>query len=175
MTRIYTKSGDKGETGLVNGDRVSKSSNRIEAIGTVDELNSFIGLSMSEVMPVIVRDALHKVQHTLFDIGGELATPDTNIIQDSKVTELEKIIDDLSSRLAVLREFILPGGYKTASQLNVARSIWRRAERNCIALGNVNPITLRYINRLSDMLFTMARYLNACEGYKDVTWKKDDS
>ena len=175
MTRIYTKSGDKGETGLVNGERISKSSSRIEAIGTVDELNSFIGLSMSEVMPVIVRDALHKVQHDLFDIGGELATPKTYTLQDSKVTYLEKVIDDLSSRLAILREFILPGGFKTASQLHVARSICRRAERNCIDLADVNPVTLRYLNRLSDMLFTMARYLNACEGYKDVTWKKDGS
>ena len=175
MTRIYTKSGDTGETGLVTGERISKSSIRIEAIGSVDELNSFIGLSMSEVMPVIVRDALHQVQHTLFDIGGEIATPNTNTIKANKVTQLEKIIDDLTSRLDVLREFILPGGYKTASQLHVARSICRRAERNCIALGNVNSITLRYLNRLSDMLFTMARYLNACEGYKDVTWKKDGS
>ena len=175
MTRIYTKSGDKGETGLVNGERISKSSSRIEALGTVDELNSFIGLSMSEVMPVIVRDALHKVQHDLFDIGGELATPKSYTLQDSKVIYLEKVIDDLSSRLAILREFILPGGFKTASQLHVARSICRRAERNCIDLEDVNPITLRYLNRLSDMLFTMARYLNACEGYKDVTWKKDDS
>lgn len=175
MTRIYTKSGDTGETGLVTGERISKSSIRIEAIGSVDELNSFIGLSMSEVMPVIVRDALHQVQHTLFDIGGEIATPNTNTIKANKVTQLEKIIDDLTSRLDVLREFILPGGYKTASQLHVARSICRRAERNCIALGNVNPVTLRYLNRLSDMLFTMARYLNACEGYKDVTWKKNDS
>ena len=175
MTRIYTKSGDTGETGLVTGERISKSSIRIEAIGSVDELNSFIGLSMSEVMPIIVRDALHQVQHTLFDIGGEIATPNTNTIKANKVTQLEKIIDDLTSRLDVLREFILPGGYKTASQLHVARSICRRAERNCIALGNVNPVTLRYLNRLSDMLFTMARYLNACEGYKDVTWKKDDS
>ena len=175
MTRIYTKSGDSGETGLVTGERISKSSIRIEAIGSVDELNSFIGLSMSEVMPVIVRDALHQVQHTLFDIGGEIATPNTNTIKANKVTQLEKIIDDLTSRLDVLREFILPGGYKTASQLHVARSICRRAERNCIALGNINPITLRYLNRLSDMLFTMARYLNACEGYKDVTWKKDGS
>jgi len=173
MTRIYTKSGDKGETGLVNGERISKSSSRIEAIGTVDELNSFIGLSMSEVMPVIVRDALHKVQHTLFDIGGELAHPGMSVIPDSKAKDLEKIIDDLSSRLDILREFILPGGYKTASQIHVARSICRRAERNCIALGNVNPYTLQYLNRLSDLLFTMARYLNACEGYKDVTWKKD--
>jgi cob(I)alamin adenosyltransferase len=175
MTRIYTKSGDKGETGLHNGERVSKSSDRIEAIGAIDELNSFIGLSMSEVMPVIVRDALHKVQHTLFDIGGELAHPGMNVILESKTKDLEKIIDDLSSRLAILREFILPGGYKTASQIHVARSICRRAERNCIALGNVNPATLKYLNRLSDLLFTMARYLNACEGYKDVTWKKDGS
>ena len=175
MTRIYTKSGDKGETGLHNGERVSKSSERIEAIGTIDELNSFIGLSMSEVMPVIVRNALHKVQHTLFDIGGELAHPGMSVIPDSKAMDLEKVIDDLSSRLAILREFILPGGYKTASQIHVARSICRRAERNCIALGNVNPATLKYLNRLSDLLFTMARYLNACEGYKDVTWKKDDS
>jgi cob(I)alamin adenosyltransferase len=175
MTRIYTKSGDKGETGLVNGDRVSKSSDRIEAIGSIDELNSFIGLSMSEIMPKIIRNALHKVQHILFDIGNELAAPNTNIIQSHKSKELELVIDDLTSRLDILREFILPGGVKTASQLHVARSICRRAERNCIALGNVNPATLQYLNRLSDMLFTMARYLNACEGYKDVTWKKDGS
>jgi cob(I)alamin adenosyltransferase len=175
MTRIYTKSGDKGETGLHNGERVSKSSDRIEAIGSIDELNSFIGLSMSSVMPVIIRDALHKVQHILFDIGGELAHPGMKIIPESKVKDLENCIDDLSSRLDILREFILPGGYKTASQLHVARSICRRAERNCIALEHVNPTTLQYLNRLSDLLFTMARYLNACEGYKDVTWKKDDS
>jgi cob(I)alamin adenosyltransferase len=175
MTRIYTKSGDKGETGLHNGERVSKSSDRIEAIGSIDELNSFIGLSMSSVMPVIIRDALHKVQHILFDIGGELAHPGMKIIPESKVKDLEHCIDDLSTRLDILREFILPGGYKTASQLHVARSICRRAERNCIALEHINPTTLQYLNRLSDLLFTMARYLNACEGYKDVVWKKDDS
>lgn len=175
MSRIYTKSGDKGETGLHNGERVSKSSDRIEAIGSIDELNSFIGLSMSSVMPKIVRDALHKVQHILFDIGGELAHPGMNIILDSKSKDIELVIDDLTSRLDILREFILPGGVKVASQIHVARSICRRAERNCIALGNVNPATLKYLNRLSDMLFTMARYLNACEGYKDITWSKDDS
>ena len=175
MTKIYTKSGDKGETGLHNGERVSKSSERIEAIGSIDELNSFIGLSMSSVMPKIVRDALHKVQHILFDIGGELAHPGMNIIQDSKSKDLELVIDDLTSRLDILREFILPGGVKVASQIHVARSICRRAERSCHKLTDINPVTLRYLNRLSDLLFTIARYLNAAAGIDHVYWQKNGS
>jgi cob(I)alamin adenosyltransferase len=173
MARIYTKSGDKGETGLVTGERISKSSIRIDSIGSLDELNSFIGLSLTEEVPKIIRDVLHVIQHNLFDIGGEIATPGTNTTEESKVTYLEKTIDDLDSRLDILREFILPGGCRAAAQIHVARAMCRKAERNCIALGNVNPVTLKYLNRLSDLLFTIARYLNAAAGIDHVYWKKD--
>jgi cob(I)alamin adenosyltransferase len=173
MARIYTKSGDDGTTGLVSGQRVSKSSIRIDSIGSLDELNSFIGLSLTEEVPKIVRDVLHVIQHNLFDIGGEIATPGSNSTEETKVKYLEKIIDDLTSRLDILREFILPGGCKAAAQIHVARAMCRKAERSCIALGNVNPITLRYLNRLSDLLFTIARYLNAAAGIDHVYWKKD--
>jgi cob(I)alamin adenosyltransferase len=173
MAKIYTKSGDKGETGLVTGQRISKSSIRIDCIGSLDELNSFIGLSLTEEVPKIVRDVLHVIQHNLFDIGGEIATPGSNSTEETKVKYLEKIIDDLTSRLDILREFILPGGCKAAAQIHVARAMCRKAERSCIALGNVNPITLRYLNRLSDLLFTIARYLNAAAGIDHVYWKKD--
>jgi cob(I)alamin adenosyltransferase len=173
MAKIYTKSGDKGETGLVTGERISKSSIRIDCIGSLDELNSFIGLSLTEEVPKIVRDVLHVIQHNLFDIGGEIATPGSNSTEETKVKYLEKIIDDLTSRLDILREFILPGGCKAAAQIHVARAMCRKAERSCIALGNVNPITLRYLNRLSDLLFTIARYLNAAAGIDHVYWKKD--
>ena len=173
MAKIYTKSGDKGETGLVTGQRISKSSIRIDSIGSLDELNSFIGLSLTEEVPKIIRDVLHVIQHNLFDIGGEIATPGTNTTEETKVKYLEKIIDDLTSRLDILREFILPGGCKAAAQIHVARAMCRKAERSCIALGNVNPITLRYLNRLSDLLFTIARYLNAAAGIDHVYWKKD--
>lgn len=175
MTKIYTKSGDNGETGLVTGERISKSSIRIDSIGSVDELNSFIGLSLSEEMPKIIREILHVIQHNLFDIGSELATPGHNTIQEEKVKYLERSIDDLTSRLAILREFILPGGCKAAAQVHVARAMCRKAERICITLGDVNPVTLRYLNRLSDLLFTIARYLNAAVGIDHVYWKKDAS
>jgi len=175
MTKIYTKSGDNGETGLVTGERISKSSIRIDSIGSIDELNSFIGLSLTEEIPKIIRDVLHIIQHNLFDIGSELASPGHNTIKEEKVKYLERSIDDLTSRLAILREFILPGGCKAAAQIHVARAMCRKAERTCIALGNVNPTTLRYLNRLSDLLFTIARYLNAAVGVDHVYWKKDAS
>ena len=175
MTRIYTKSGDEGLTGLVTGQRVSKSNNRINTIGEIDELNSFIGLSLTEEVPKIIRDVLHIIQHNLFDIGAEIATLMGVTTKESQVNYLEKTIDDLTSRLDILREFILPGGCKAAAQIHVARSICRRAERSCNKLTDINPITLQYLNRLSDLLFTIARYLNAAVGVDHVYWKKDAS
>ena len=175
MTKIYTKSGDSGETGLVTGERISKSSIRIDSIGSIDELNSFIGLSLTEEIPKIIRDILHVIQHNLFDIGSEIATPKTISTKESQVIYLEKTIDDLTSRLAILREFILPGGCKAAAQIHVARAMCRRAERSCHKLTDINPITLRYLNRLSDLLFTIARYLNAAAGIDHVYWKKNVS
>jgi len=175
MTRIYTKSGDEGLTGLVTGQRVSKSNNRINTIGEIDELNSFIGLSLTEEVPKIIRDVLHIIQHNLFDIGAEIATLMGVTTKESQVNYLEKTIDDLTSRLDILREFILPGGCKAAAQIHVARSICRRAERSCHKLTDINPVTLRYLNRLSDLLFTIARYLNAVAGVDHVYWKKDAS
>lgn len=175
MARIYTKSGDDGTTGLVTGQRVSKSNNRIETIGSLDELNSFIGLSLTEEIPKIIRDILHVIQHNLFDIGSEIATPMAVTTKESQVIYLEKTIDDLTSRLAILREFILPGGCKAAAQIHVARAMCRRAERSCHKLTDINPITLQYLNRLSDLLFTIARYLNAAAGIDHVYWQKNAS
>ena len=172
MARIYTKSGDKGETSLVTGERVDKTSLRIKAIGNIDELNSFIGVALSTELPLILKEPLTTIQHHLFDIGGEVATPGFTLIQESRVKYLEDIIDDLSSRLDSIKEFILPGGTIAASHLHVARSVCRRAEIATLALTGINPITLKYLNRLSDVLFTLARYANKINDVDHVYWKQ---
>ena len=177
LTHIYTKSGDDGETSLGNGQRVLKTSIRVECLGNIDELNSFIGLILTEKLPKIVVDILTEVQHDLFNIGGELSIPSHQILNEQRITFLEKNLDHLNENLAPLKEFILPGGgIKSSAYAHIARTICRRSERKCFNLKNtedINSTVLLYLNRLSDLLFVLARYLNHMEGISDTFWKRN--
>lgn len=181
--KIYTKTGDTGETGLFGGPRVRKDDVRIEAYGTVDELNALLGAARSESLPAEVDAVIARVQNCLFTVGAELATPDparqrTAVLADSAVEELEAAMDQMEFALPPLREFILPGGSKLAAALHVARGVCRRAERRVVTLANsegasVSATTVRYLNRLSDYLFVAARYTNQAAGCPDIAWRKD--
>lgn len=181
--KIYTKTGDKGETGLFGGERVSKNSLRIEAYGTIDELNAFIGLAIIEVSDKSVTDLLQKIQNWLFSIGADLATPDnekTKKLNVFRTTEeyylyIEKEIDKYESKLDELRNFILPGGTKGAALLHICRTITRRAERMVVALNSTVKIgnnIIIFLNRLSDLFFVLARFDNAVTGTPDIEWKQ---
>ena len=176
LTKIYTRTGDDGTTGLGDGERVDKDDPRIEAIGAVDELNSTIGLLLSGDVPGSMRLTLTDIQHRLFDIGGELSMPGHNTLQPDRVEALEQTLDALNSDLPALKEFILPGGTPAAATCHLARAICRRAERRVRRLARtaaVNPATLKYLNRLSDLLFVMARQLNKQAGHSDVFWEHE--
>ena len=176
LSKIVTRTGDAGTTGLGDGSRVAKDSPRIEAIGAVDELNSAIGLLLSESLPDGVRACLTEVQHDLFDVGGELSIPGHQAVGDAHVTRLEGVVETLNADLAPLKEFILPGGSRTASLAHVARTVCRRAERALVHLGataEVSEPLRRYLNRLSDLLFVIARVLNRAAGESDVLWRRD--
>lgn len=174
LTRIYTRTGDDGSTGLGDGSRVAKNSPRIEAMGAVDELNSHIGLLLADgSVPEPMRRTLTRVQHELFELGGELSIPGYARIDETMVTALEGELDALNERLPPLKEFILPGGTRAAAQCHVARAVCRRAERRLAALAhdeNVAPASLQYLNRLSDLLFVMCRAINQALGQPDVLW-----
>ena len=174
LSKIYTRTGDDGTTGLGDGARVSKDSSRVEAFGCVDELNSLIGVVRAADLPDTVDDVLGRIQHTLFDLGGELCIPGHQLITASKVDDLEAAIDALNADLPALREFILPGGNPAAAGCHVARSVCRRAERRVLTLSReetVNPEALRYLNRLSDLLFVTARTLARRNGGAEVLWQ----
>jgi cob(I)alamin adenosyltransferase len=176
LSKIYTRTGDNGETGLGDGSRVSKDEFRIEAIGTIDELNSLIGVLLSGDIPDEVRTELTEVQHQLFDVGGELSIPGHIIIQGTAVEQLERQLDALNADLPMLKEFILPGGCPAAAYCHLARSVCRRAERRLVTLANsesINPAAVQYINRLSDYLFVLARHLNQSAQVPDVLWQHD--
>ena len=176
LTKIYTRTGDDGTTGLTDGSRVAKDDARIEAIGAVDELNSAIGLLLCEPVTDTVRDCLTGIQHRLFDIGGELSIPGHCLLGESSVTAMEQFLDALNSELPALKEFILPGGTRAAAQCHVVRATCRRAERRLYTLGanaKINPVTARYLNRLSDLLFVLARHLNREAGEPDVFWQHE--
>ena len=176
LTRIYTRTGDKGTTGLTDGSRVAKDDARIEAIGTIDELNSVVGLLLCEPDTDTVRECLTGVQHRLFDIGGELSIPGHRMLAEDSVDGLERMLDSLNAELPSLKEFILPGGTRAAAQCHVARAVCRRAERRVCTLGagsDINPVTGRCLNRLSDLLFVMARHLNRQAGVPDVFWQRE--
>jgi cob(I)alamin adenosyltransferase len=181
--KIYTKTGDGGETGLFGGERVSKNTIRIEAFGTIDELNAFIGLAITEVSDKSVKDLLQKIQNWLFSIGADLATPDNektkklNVFRTSEESYryIEKEIDKYESKLDELRNFILPGGTKGAALLHICRTITRRAERKVVALNSTVKIgnnIIIFLNRLSDLFFVLARFDNAVTGTPDVIWNK---
>ncbi len=175
LTRIYTRTGDAGTTGLADGSRVAKDAPRIEVIGAVDELNSAIGLLLSEEVPAEVRVCLSGVQHDLFDLGGELSVPGHTLMNEAYSKRLEDALDAFNARLPALKEFILPGGSRAASLAHVARTVCRRAERALVALSKaetVAPPLLQYLNRLSDLLFVLARTLNRHAGGDDVYWQQ---
>jgi len=174
LTKIYTRTGDDGTTGLGDGTRVPKDSARVEAYGTVDELNSALGLLLCETLDNDARAALTGIQHTLFDLGGELCIPGRRVLAETQVTELENLLDRLNADLAPLKEFILPGGTRNAALCHLARSVCRRAERRVYTLSRseaVSPVSLKYLNRLSDLLFVLARALNQANGTPDVLWQ----
>ena len=176
LTKIYTRTGDQGKTGLSDGSRVDKFHARIESLGNIDELNSIIGIILTEKLPDDKKVILNKVQNDLFDIGGELSIPNHIKIEDKKIDFIENSLDHMNHELRPLKEFILPGGSKASSYCHLARTVCRRSERSLFSLAQtdkVNEASLKYINRLSDMLFVLARFLNKINHFNDVFWEKD--
>jgi cob(I)alamin adenosyltransferase len=176
LSKIYTRTGDKGDTGLGDASRVDKDNLRVEAFGSVDELNSHIGLLLSQAaVPTAVRATLIDVQHDLFDLGGELCIPGHQAIRDAHIERLEQALDALNADLPPLQEFILPGGNAAAATAHVARTVCRRAERRVVSLARheaVNAPVLGYLNRLSDLLFVIARVLARADG-GEVLWRHE--
>lgn len=174
LTQIATRTGDAGTTGLGNNQRVSKNSLRVHAMGDVDELNSHIGLLLCEPMPDDVRALLVEIQHQLFNLGGELSIPGFELVKPEAVLALDEALAHYNERLPRLQEFILPAGTRAAAQAHVCRTVARRAERAVVALGNEEAIQdapRQYLNRLSDLMFVLARVLNRLEGGDDVYWR----
>jgi cob(I)alamin adenosyltransferase len=176
LSKIYTRTGDDGTTGLGDGTRVAKDGARVEAYGTVDELNSVLGQLLTHDLPDDTRAFLTDIQHELFDLGGELCIPGRGVMTTEHTARLERELDAMNENLAPLKEFILPGGTAAAATCHVARTVCRRAERRVTTLARgeaVNPNTVAYLNRLSDLLFVLARHLNAAAGCPDVLWKPE--
>lgn len=177
LSKIYTRTGDDGTTGLGDGSRVPKDSLRVEAYGTVDELNSTIGMVLaSDGVDDAMRETLTQVQHELFDLGGELCIPGMAMIDDADITRLETSLDGFNDPLPPLKDFILPGGGMAASCCHLARTVCRRAERQVIALARVEeirPQAQRYLNRLSDLLFVLGRVLARAGGHGEVLWQHE--
>ena len=177
LSKIYTRTGDKGTTGLGDGSRVDKDSLRVETFGTVDELNSLIGLVLTTGLNDTVRDCLTRTQHELFDLGGELCMPGYSLVPDGCVDQLEADLDRFNDDLPPLKDFILPGGSEAAARCHLARTVCRRAERLMVSLAkieDINEVSLRYLNRLSDLLFVIARVLARANGGKEVLWVHGD-
>jgi cob(I)alamin adenosyltransferase len=178
LSKIYTRTGDQGSTDLGNGARVEKDHPRLEAYGDVDELNSLIGLIAVEPLPDDLAGLLRDIQHDLFDLGAELVVPGHEALQESQVDRLEARIDAFNAELGPLQEFILPGGGRAGAQAHAARTVARRAERTVFALSRIEPVsavTLRYLNRLSDLLFVLARLANRREGTPETQWQPGQS
>jgi cob(I)alamin adenosyltransferase len=183
LSKIVTRTGDDGSTGLASGDRIAKDQTRVAALGDVDELNSAIGVLLAEVLPAAARDALLGIQHDLFDLGGELSLPGHALIGTAHLTRIEDLVTRFNAGLPPLKEFILPGGTRPAALAHMARTICRRAERTLVALANEDGtsekntgtksrLPVQYLNRLSDLLFVLARHLNKSDGYGDVLWQQ---
>ena len=175
LSKIYTRTGDQGSTGLGDGSRVPKNSLRVGALGVVDELSSVIGLLLAEPVPEPIRELLTDIQHDLFDLGGELSIPGMTLLQASQVEHLERELDALNAELNPLKEFILPGGCRAGALAHQARAVCRRAERSVVALAAdevLQEAPRHYLNRLSDLLFVLARTLNRAAGCGDVLWQK---
>ena len=177
LSKIYTRTGDDGTTGLGDGSRIAKDSARVEAFGTVDEANSAIGIILAnESVPVEIHSCLIEVQHDLFELGGELCIPGHVAINQKFIDRLENNLDEFNKDLPMLKEFILPGGGSAAAACHLARTIVRRAERRVMTLSNVDvvrPETRKYLNRLSDLLFVIARILSRAESGHEVLWDRD--
>lgn len=176
LSKIYTRTGDDGSTGLGDGARVSKDSARVTAYGTVDEANSAIGIVLACEIPESIRNVLVAVQHQLFDLGGELCIPGHAAIFDADIQALEDTLDRFNADLPPLKDFILPGGGMAAAQAHLARTICRRAEREVVTLSHhdaVRPEAIRYLNRLSDLLFVLCRVLARESGHGEVLWRHD--
>jgi len=175
LTKIYTRTGDAGETGLGDGTRVPKDSHRVAALGEVDELNSVIGLVLAEELPADIRAALASIQHDLFDLGAEVCIPGHTSMNERQVVRLEELLDGYNKNLPALKEFILPGGTRAASLAHLARAGCRRAERALVCLAREEPVgavVRKYLNRLSDLLFVLGRVLNRAGGGTDVLWQR---
>ena len=176
LSKIYTRTGDDGSTGLGDGSRTAKDSLRVTAYGTVDEANSCIGLLLASAVPDDIRDLLTSIQHQLFDLGGELCIPGHSAIDDADVERLEQRLDHYNDALPPLKDFILPGGGEAAARCHIARTVVRRAERETVALArdeDVRPQVVRYLNRLSDLLFVLARVLARDSGHGEVLWQHE--
>lgn len=174
LSKIYTRTGDKGETGLGDGSRVEKDHIRVEAFGTVDELNSIIGMILAHDIPDEVSQCFTKVQHHLFDLGGELCMPGHTALDEGYISYLENKLDNMNADLPMLKEFILPAGGHATSSCHLARSVCRRAERRVVTLAKdeaVSPYVISYLNRLSDLLFVAARVLARHENGQEVLWQ----
>lgn len=182
LSKIYTKTGDSGETGLGDGTRISKSTPRVEAMGSVDELNSLLGVLVEEIKsennPELtpMSDFLRQCQHRIFDLGGELSIPGYEIIHDHHAERIEEALDDINKNLQPLENFILPGGSRSIATCHWARSVCRRAERDVVTLSEtdeINKAGLKFLNRLSDYLFVAARQIAKVQGVPEVLWEKD--
>jgi len=177
LSKIYTRTGDNGTTGLGDGNRIDKDSDRIDAIGAIDELNSIIGMILSHEIPETLATHLSRLQHELFELGGELSIPGHIVIANEHVTQLENDLDNLNKELPPLKEFILPAGGKATSCCHLARTVCRRAERVIVRLARTNDISSSlqaYVNRLSDLLFVMARTLARFENGQEVLWQPNN-
>ena len=176
LSAITTRTGDDGSTGLGDGTRVAKDSARVQAMGDVDELNSCLGVLLAEQLPESIAAPLIRAQHALFDLGSELAVPGFSIMKTEQVAYLDEQIAAFNADLSPLKEFILPGGSRSASLAHVARSVCRRAERSIVALHHqtiLGELPQQYLNRLSDLLFILARTLNQVQGVPDTLWVRD--
>jgi cob(I)alamin adenosyltransferase len=174
LSKITTRTGDGGDTGLGDGARVAKDSARVQALGDVDELNSALGMVLAEEVPAALREALSQVQQDLFDLGGELSIPGHALLRPEQIERLEQTLEAWNADLPALKEFILPGGSRAAADAHLARTICRRAERSVVSLGRAEAVgehARRYLNRLSDLLFVAARVLNRHAGRDDVQWR----
>lgn len=175
LSKIYTRTGDASTTGLGDGSRVSKDALRVCAMGDIDEANSVLGVLLCEPLADEVRQLLLGVQHDLFDLGGEISIPGASLLKATQPERLESAIDHFNAELAPLAEFILPGGTRAAALTHQARTVCRRAERSLVALAESEPVSdagRKYLNRLSDLLFVLGRWLNKSAGSPDVLWQK---
>lgn len=175
LSKIYTRTGDGGTTGLGDGSRTDKYSARMEAIGEIDELNCNLGLLLAESLPEAMAALLMDIQHDLFDLGGEMSIPGSEFVTEAAVEKLESAIDEYNESLPPLKEFILPGGSRTAAIAHLCRAVCRRAERRLVALAatdQLNPHSTRFVNRLSDLMFVLARSLARSSGAGEVLWAR---